>query len=154
MLRILLVESHGHHRIDSLLKKKREESVQLRIFSHWPCMRLLPHPVLQRAKWPWSSDVLVQMLWVRPVWCSTAAAQSWCHGAIQLQRNMSHLKLPFLPGGWISLLPNHISSSFLQTGSRNVQWLRTFLYTASTPTLILLHVNTDFTILWLSNLCS
>lgn len=84
----------------------------------------------KKKKCPWSSDVLVQMLRVRLVWCSVAA-QSWCHGAIQLQRNMSHLKLPFfLPGGWISLLPNRISSSFLQMRSQNVQWIRTFLFTS------------------------
>lgn len=81
-------------------------------------VRLFSHPVLQREV-PRSSDVLVQMLWVRPVWCFTAAQS--CHGAIQLQRNMSHVKLPFLPGGWISLLPNRISSSFLQMRSQNVQ---------------------------------
>lgn len=31
-------------------KEKKGEKVQLRVFSHWPCMRLLPHPVLQRAE--------------------------------------------------------------------------------------------------------
>lgn len=93
--------------------------VRLRAFSHWLCACFHIQSRRKRKSAPRSSDVLVQMLWVRPVWCS-AAAQSWCHGAIQLQRNMSHLKLPFLPGGWISLLPNRISSSFLPMRSRNV----------------------------------
>lgn len=95
--------------------------VQLKSIFSPVAARLFPHPVLQREE----KCPEAVMCWYRccgcvRFWCS-AAVQSWCHGAIQLQRNMSHLKLPFLPGGWISLLPNRISSSFLQMRSQNVQ---------------------------------
>lgn len=62
--------------------------VQLRVFfpSLGLCLCPTPRPVLRKAPVRLG---LVQMLWLFAPGCCSS-----CHGAVQLQRNMSHLNLP------------------------------------------------------------